>query len=78
MSSSSGSNSQRRAEVLMLGLPRDSAADEAVVFVDSYVNLEGPSCAGRNFLNTVPSSALKVKKIHTITQHNIPQDRNLH
>ena len=41
-------------------MPKDSAADEVVSSVGSYVNLEGPCCAGRNFRNTDRSSGLKV------------------
>jgi len=36
--------------VWMMGMPKDSVADEVVSSVGIYVNWEGPWCAGRNFV----------------------------
>jgi len=61
----------------MMGMPKDSVADEVLSSVGSYVTWEGAWRAGQNFRNRDRSSGLKVKQIHSIAEHNIPEDLNL-
>lgn len=49
----------------MMGMPKDSVADEVVSSFGSYVNWEGRWCACRNFRNQDRSAGLKVKKFIT-------------
>jgi hypothetical protein len=53
----------------MVGMAKDSMADEVFSSGGSYVNREGTWGAGRNFRNPDRSSGLKVKNIRNITSH---------